>query len=566
MLRSLTIRDYALIEHLELRLEPGLNILTGETGAGKSILVGALKLILGERASTESVRSGARKAIVEGEFEAYDEGAIGPLLDGSGIERQPTLILRREVSESQGRVFINDTPATVQVLRAVAEHLVDLHGQHEHQSLLREATHGGMLDAVGGLGALVASYREVFARVRALVEERRDLSARERELARQKELWGFQVDEIDAVRPEADEEERLEAERRILENAERLHQATAALFDLLYESDGAVYDRLTIARNELAELVRIDPSFAEAAAEIRQGQIAVGEIAKHLQDYNARIEFNPERLEAVRDRLGAIDRLKRRYGGTLEAVIAYRAEIGAQHALASDFEGALRRLDARLESERAELSRAAALLSAKRHETAVRIASAIEAELAGLGMASCRFVVRFDVEEHADGWVTAPDGRRVQAFPAGMDKVAFHLSTNPGEEPRPLSRIASGGEVSRVMLALKSILAKSDRLPILVFDEIDVGVSGAVAQRVGERMKDLSAFHQIVAITHLPQVAALADAHFRVEKVVSDGRTRSAVRRLGEAERVDEVASLMSGAVVSESARASARELIESGR
>lgn len=562
MLRSLTIRDYALIEALDLALEPGLNILTGETGAGKSIVVGALKLILGERASTDAIRSGARKAVIEGLFEGYDGALIGSVLDDHSIDRQPALILRREVSDSQSRAFINDTPATIQVLKEVAEHLVDLHGQHEHQSLLRDATHGGLLDAVGGLGALVGSYREVFARVRDLVEERRGLAARERDLAREKELWAFQIDEIDAVGPEAGEEDRLEAERRILENAERLHQATAALFDLLYEADDAVYDRLTLARNDLAELARIDPGFEDSAAEIKASQIAVGEIAKQLQDYNARIEFNPERLEEIRDRLGAIDRLKRRYGGSIDAVLAYRLDIGAQHALAADFEGALSRLDQRLTVERAELSHAALRLSAKRHETAGRISTAIEHELAGLGMASSRFVVRFDVDDEADGWITTAEGRRVTAYVTGMDRVVFLLSTNPGEEPRPLARIASGGEVSRVMLALKSILAKSDRLPILVFDEIDVGVSGAVAQRVGQRLKELAGFHQIVAITHLPQVAALADAHFRVEKVVADGRTRTAVRRLTETERIEEVASLMSGAVVTDAARASARELI----
>lgn len=565
MLRTLSIRDYAIIDELEVDFEPGLNILTGETGAGKSILVGALTMILGGRASTDTLRADARKAVIEGIFEDVDTDLVTPILEAHGIDPSKHLILRREITETHSRAFINDSPATVQVLREVADSLVDLHGQHEHQSLLRPETQRVMLDSAGDLGNLLEEYRQAFDTASTLQIERRDLEAREQELAGRKELWQFQIDEIDQLSPGPGEEDRLEAERRILENSERLHVAATGLFDHLYESDGAAYDRLTRVQDELRDLVRIDSAFEGALGEIESARIAVGEIARFLQDYASRIEFNPERLEVIRERLGALDRLKRKYGGSLEAVLAHREEIGTQYDLAADFAGSILRLDTRIAEARAKLSEAALRLSTERRNTATRISSAIVQELAGLGMDGSRFEVQFTCEEDSEGWITATDGSRVRAFRHGMDRITFHLSTNPGEELRPLARVASGGEISRVMLALKTILARSDRLPILVFDEIDTGVSGAMAQRVGERLRDLAAYHQILAITHLPQVAARAEAHFRVEKNVVDGRTRTAVRRLSEQERTEEVASLMSGEQVTDATRESARELIGEG-
>ncbi|MFT5514514.1 MAG: DNA repair protein RecN (Recombination protein N) [Rhodothermales bacterium] len=562
MLRTLSIRDYALIESLEVDFERGLNVVTGETGAGKSIVVGALKMILGERASMEVVRTGARKAVVEGIFEGVDPDVLRPILEEAGLEWTPQLILRREITGSQSRAFINDSPATVQVLKEVASHLVDLHGQHEHQSLLRTETHVVMLDGYGGLAGLRGAYQQELAQVRKIVHERDALAAREADLSRQREQWEFQLADIDGVGPEEGEEERLQGEGRVLENAEGLHEATKNLFEILYESDAAVYDSLTRARNELRELARIDPSFQASAAEIESAQITVSEIAAFLQDYNARIEANPNRLESIRSRLGELERLKRRYGGSLQAVLDFRAEIAAQTELARDFTGALARMAAEVTTACAELSAAAIRLSRKRKEIAVKIEEAVVAELDGLGMAASRFEVAFHAEESPQGLVTDERGQRVTAHADGVDRVEFFISTNPGEPPRPLARVASGGEVSRIMLAMKSILAKSDRLPMLVFDEIDVGVSGSIAAAVGARMRDLGRYHQIITITHLPQVAAQGEAHYRVEKVVEDGRTRTSMRHLSQEERIAEVASLISGSEVTDAAIESARELI----
>jgi len=563
VLRRLYIRDVALIEELEVEFDSGLNIVTGETGAGKSIVVGALKLILGDRASTDVVRTGARKAIVEGEFEAGEDERIVPLLRDNGIDVLPHLILRREVTESQSRAFINDSPATVGLLKEVASELVDLHGQHDHQSLLRSDTHMGLVDGFGGLDALVRTYKERRAVVEEVVSRRETMLSKERQLKQEHELLSFQIEEIDVVAPQDGEEDALESERRILENAEKLFEATSSLFELLYNSDAAISDLLIRARNELRNLVRIDDTFERTAQEITSAQISVSEAASYLQDYNSRIEFNPERLEDIRTRLIDFDRLKRKYGGTIEAVIAHREDIGARFDLAADFDGALSRLDAEFKTASEELSDVAGRLSAKRRAVASQIEVAIVSELADLGMPGSRFSIHLDYAEDGAGWIEI-DGQRFVAGVDGVDRCTFYISTNAGVDPMPLARIASGGEVSRVMLALKSILAKSDRLPTLIFDEIDTGISGAIAQRVGDCMLALGGYHQIVAITHLPQVAAAGNSHFKVLKSVEDGHTHIHMARLSDAERREEIASLISGSEVTEGSLRSARELIES--
>ncbi|MDT0630377.1 DNA repair protein RecN [Rubrivirga litoralis] len=571
MLRSLYIRDYALIEELEVEFDSGLNIITGETGAGKSILLGAMKLLLGDRASTEAVRGGAKKAVIEGVFDNADEGRLPAVLAEHEIEPSEggLLVVRREVSGRGSRAFINDTPATLDVLREVSASTIDLHGQHEHQSLLRTETHVELLDNFGGLGGLVETYRKAYRAAAKLVTERRDLVRREAELRKQKELYGFQIEEIDAAGLKEGEADDLEAERRILENAERLYEATAELYGQISDADDALYDRAVLVRNQLQDLARIDSAFDDTLADVRSAEIALKEATQFLQDYNARIEFNPERLDEIRERLGELDYLERKYGGTVEAVLAYRAEIGQTYDLAKDFEGAIARLDGRIADAQETLSKAAYRLSQKRHETAERIEEAIGVELATLGMPHARFAVQFGFQDDDSGWVSLPAGaktHRVVAFPAGADLVEFYLSANLGEDPKPLAKVASGGEVSRIMLALKAVLAKSERLPILVFDEIDTGISGPIARRAGESMHRLGQFHQIIAITHLPQIASLGDVHFEVEKTVVDGRTRTHIRRLDEAERAEAVAQLLAGASVSPAALQSARELIEEGR
>ncbi len=568
MLRTLYVRDYALIEEQEVEFDSGLNIITGETGAGKSILIGALGMILGERASTEAIRTGAKKAVIEGTFDEADTPRLRALLEANGIEAGPSIILRREITPSQSRAFVNDSPATLPVVREVAANLIDLHGQHEHQSLLRTETHLGLLDEFGGLGGMVERYDGAYKIVAELVGEQKGLIKRERELRQQKELYEFQIEEIDAVDPQPGEDDALDGEQRVLQNAEQLYEKTAELYEMLYEGENAVHDQLVVVRNELQDLARIDRSFEEQLGEIRSAQIIAQEVATALQEYNARIEFNPERLDEIRQRITDLEMLKRKYGQSLEAVIEHRRDIGETYALAADFEGAIERLARRIDEAQARLSRAALRLSTKRHEIAERIEKGIVAELAELGMPHAQVEVRFTRTHKADGWVTLGEGAEAERFaatPTGIDHAEFYISANPGEAPKPLARVASGGEISRIMLAMKTILAKNDRMPILVFDEIDTGISGSVARQVGESMHRLAQYHQIIAITHLAQIAGLGDVHFKVEKEIDSkaGKTRTKLTRLDDDARADQVARLISGENVTEAALNSARELMQ---
>jgi DNA repair protein RecN (Recombination protein N) len=582
MLKSLTIRNYALIESVEIEFESGLNILTGETGAGKSIIIDALSLILGDRTSSDVVRKGSDKAVVEGLFGMADNTKVKALLRQSEIEIQDDLLLRREVSvKGQSRCFVNDTPVTLSVLKEMGDHLVDLHGQHEHQSLLRPETHIGLLDEFGSLDTLVDEYCESYDGLSVLCKEFRALSLKEKELREKRDLYEFQIKEIDAVDPRAGEEGDLESELRILENSEKLYDATSQLYQSLYEgesvqqssetsSGNSVYDLLLKARNQLEDLSEIDTSFEDIKNECASAAAIVGELTKFIQSYNSKIEFNPERLEQIRERLGQLTLLKKKYGGSLDAVIGHREKIGKEFAMAENFENEIRKLTESMELERKTCSAAAQRLSAKRRELVGKISKSVCSELAKLGIPNAQFDVKIDnhILEKADNktnGVYVKFGRDLyEAMPSGIDFVEFYLSTNAGEDVKPLAKVASGGEISRIMLALKTILAKADRLPLLVFDEIDVGISGRIAQAVGKSMKNLSEFHQVIAITHLPQIAGFADCHFAVEKSESKHRTSSTIRKLEEEERIREVARLLSGEEVTETSMNGARELLRS--
>ncbi len=572
MLKSLQIRNYALIEELSVPFSSGLVIITGETGAGKSIIVDALGLVLGERASSEAVRTGCDKAIVEGIFDVTGNARVTELLQANELDTSEEMIVRREVSaRGQSRCFINDSPVTLALLKQAGEMLVDLHGQHEHQSLLRVDTHCGMVDDFGGLDGMVREYRESFHMLKAVAAEVQELRDREQQLREKRDFCLFQAQEIDAVSPQAGEEERLETDLRILENSEKLHTATSELHTALYEGDRSAHDLLVIARNQLHTLSAIDPQFADAARECASAAAIVNELAKFIQGYNARVEFAPDRLEELRDRLGRIAFLKKKYGGSIEAVIAHREAIGRDLELADNFDGVLQKMQKDLDAARAECALRAERLSVKRHEVGKKIDKAIVQELAKLGIAHARFTTHVDqaaIENGRGARAVLPDdavlrGKTpVRLNARGYDDVEFYISTNAGEDEKPLTKVASGGEISRIMLALKSILARTDRLPVLIFDEIDVGVSGRIAQAVGASMKSLAGFHQVIAITHLPQIAGFADTHCVVTKKEQNGRASTSLRRLTLDEQVREVARLMSGAEVTEAGLAGARELM----
>jgi len=574
MLRSLYIKQYALIEEINVEFERGLNILTGETGAGKSILIDALGLLLGDRASAEVVRKGAEKAVVEGTFAINGSAEVINLLKGNGIEATDELIVRREIStKGQHRCFINDSPVPLTLLKSIGDILVDLHGQHDHQALLRPETHIEFLDDFGDHLRELSAYRKSYQALTILLAKKRGMAEQVKRFEEKRDLNEFQLREIDALNPRKGEEEALGAELRILENGERLHQMTAELNRLLSEgSEGepSVHDNLVLARKQIEALNGIDPAFNDAAGEAKSAEIIVEELAKFIQRYSSRIEINPQRLEELRERLGRLSLLKKKYGGSVEAILDHRAKVAAELELVTNYDKELRAVESGIEEERRECSVAAASLSARRQEAAKKISKSVVSALAELGISSARFSVEIRQIPFVPGESGDDDARpfvrlekrTVAATPKGIDDVEFYLSTNVGEDLKPLAKVASGGEVSRVMLALKSALAQSDKTPLLIFDEIDVGVSGRIGQAVGLSLKKLSSLHQIIAITHLPQIAGLAETHFAVEKKEDGSRTSTRLRKLGLEDRVREVAKLMSGEKVTEAGLKGARELM----
>jgi DNA repair protein RecN (Recombination protein N) len=573
MLHSLYVKNYALIEEIGVTFERGLNIITGETGAGKSILIDALSLLLGERASADVVRKGAEKAIVEGRFDVAGAPKIQSLLKENDIESSDEMIVRREISaKGQSRCFINDSPVPLALLKEAGDVLVDLHGQHDHQTLLRPETHIDFLDDFGGDESLLSEYRQSYKKLSDLFSKKRNLREQEHRLKEKKDLYEFQMKEIDSVNPQLGEEEALESELKLLENAEKLHELTSQLSQLLYEGESSVHDNLVLASKQIETLREIDSVFTDAAGEAKSAEIIVEELSKFIKSYNAKIEFNPEKLEQIRERLGQFSLLKKKYGGTLSSLLEHRLKIGNEFSLAENFEKELAAIESAIAEERKVCSTSAQQVTDKRREAAKKIEKSIIASLADLGITNAKFSVSIaNVPLPAggnNGNAAAADAfvkigkEYYEATSKGIDVVEFFISTNVGEDVKPLAKVASGGEISRVMLALKSALAASDKVPLLIFDEIDVGVSGRIGQAVGLSLKKLAALHQIITITHLPQIAGLADTHFAVEKIENGKRTTTRLRKLDVEERVREVAKLMSGEKVTEAGLKSARELM----
>lgn len=565
MLLTLHIKDYALIDDITVRFHTGLNIITGETGAGKSIIIDALGLLLGERASTEVVRKGASKAVVEGVFGVAGNKKIEKLLKENEIDFQDELIIRREISlKGSSRSFLNDTPAGLPLLKETGYLLVDLHGQHEHQSLLRKETHIDMLDEAGGLEQQRSIYEAEYQELRSRVKRYQELLAKEELLRQKKDLYEFQVKEIDAVSPTEGEDEKLTDELKVLENTEKLLTSVSVIYELLADGEIPAVDLLGKARTELHAIASIDKSLAPLDENLFGLSGQLQDIVSELRAYRERLELDPEKLEIVRQRLQLISLLKKKYGGSIKAVLQHRENIGAELDLATGFEEETNRLKTGIEAQRVKASEAARVLSEKRKKAAAEIEKSIVAELVNLGIANARFVVQaVYIKTGGDDYLKAGE-EKVAYTAAGIDDVEFLMSANAGEDPKPLGKVASGGEVSRIMLSLKTILAKNDRLPLLIFDEIDTGVSGRIAQKVGNALKSLSSFHQIIAITHLPQIAGLSDYHFAVEKKETDGRAQTFIRELTMQEKVVEVAKLMSGENVTEASLKGARELMGS--
>jgi DNA repair protein RecN (Recombination protein N) len=563
MLTRLYIRNYALLDEADILFSPGLNILTGETGAGKSILIGALGTILGDRADTLMVRSGETKAVVEAQFVVRNRTALIELLRAQDLDIDDDgLILRREIQESgRSRAFVNDSPAPLSVLEEIGDLLVDLHGQHEHQSLLRSREQMNYLDDFGGHGALLDRVHGLHARLLDLLKQRADLERRQQDLLARRDLYLFQADEIRRSNPLEGEEEELLKEEKILKNSARLSDTTAELYSSLYEQEGSVFEHLASAVQGFEELARIDSDFAKLEQDCQTAQVLVEEVSRALRGYADKLEFDPERLEGIRQRLATFSGLKKKYGPTMSEVLAHKARI--EQELAS-FEGLDKELDSLKEGIleiRREFSKSCQELSEARHAAASRLREELPPLLEAMGIAGVQFDVELRHHSESDG-LAEIDGRRYRASHLGIDEVEFLISTNPGMPLRPLAKIASGGEISRVMLALKSLVAAGDHIPVLIFDEIDIGISGRIAQSVGRQLRRLSKSHQVLCITHLPQIASMGNHHYLVEKVQARGSNRTEVRQLGGDERAMAIARLLGGEKISEVHLRSARQLL----
>ncbi|MCW8811893.1 MAG: DNA repair protein RecN [Chlorobium sp.] len=563
MLKSFEVKDYALIEHISVELGSGLNIITGETGAGKSILIDAMSLLLGERASTEVVRKGAQKSFVEGIFNVKGNKKVKSLIEESNVEFSDELIIRREISlKGSNRCFINDTPVNLNLVKDVGNLLVDLHGQHEHQSLLRTETHIDYLDEFGNYQELLQQYKSLYPELLTKEYELKELKEKESIIKEKKDFYSFQIKEIDNISPREDEEDKIIEELKILENSEKLAELTSQIYSLLYESDNSVQDALSKVRNHLQKLSEIDKTFSDAFSESDSALAQVEDISNLVRSYNSKLNLNSEEVEEKRERLGAINLLKKKYGGSVKSILEYRKKIGEEFELAENFAGKIKDLSEHIFELRKRAGNLAKKISNHRTQTAKVVKKGIESTLKELGIPEPDFQteIKNNLAEKDKG--INIDGKFYNATSKGIDEVEFFISTNPGEDLKPLAKVASGGEVSRIMLALKSTLAKNDKLPLLIFDEIDVGVSGRIAQKVGNALKNLASFHQVISITHLPQIASLADHHYSIEKIAQNERVISSIKKLPESERITEIAKLLSGEKITEASLKSARELI----
>jgi DNA repair protein RecN (Recombination protein N) len=561
VLSELRLENYAVIDNLAVEFAAGLNLLTGETGAGKSILIDALALLLGEKASIDVIRANSERAVINAVFEVDERTgkSITRILEANGIdpnEEDESIILRREIAAGgKGRVFINNQPATVAVLRQLAPYLATIHAQNESILSFDAAARLDLLDAFAG--TQLDAVGEAFASWKAIARRIEELEHGEQDRLRLLDLWTFQRKEIEDAKLHPGEDERLETEKRVLANAEKIYSAAMNAFDLLYEGGTSTSSSLRTAQKHIEELSRYEPKFQEALAAIETARISVEDVGATLRDYAGGIQASPEHLAEVEDRLAALDRLKRKYGPSLEDVIHHGDEVSRKLSEMENKDEILAQLRRELAHAADEYLKSARGISKKRYEAARKLEKLVEAEINDLAMKS-NFHIEVSGTDEEGNWT-----------PSGFDHVVYLISTNPGEPLRQLEHIASGGELSRVMLALKASVEagqgkkKTGAQRTLVFDEIDTGIGGRAAEAVGKKLKALSRSNQVLCVTHLPQIATFADHHYLIEKKSSAERTRTSVRLITGEERTEEVARMLSGAKLTETSRKHAEQMLK---
>jgi len=531
MLKELRIKNFAIIDDLKVRFEERLNVLTGETGAGKSIIVDALSLALGSRAQSDLIRTGEKEAVVQAYFE---KGADEKFLD-LGIDVSDGLIFRRSISSAgKNRAYINDMMVNLQTLAELGKSLVDIHGQHEHQSLMSVEKHGILLDSYGRLYTDREKVKSIYEEVQTLKREKAELTRKVKDRAHRVDLLKFQINEIDTASLKPGEKEALIEERRILTNLSKLKELTETAYSLLYETEGSCIERLSSIIAKVREMSLIDESVTEILTLLESAIPLVDDAAISLRGFKDRYDLDPKRLSEVEDRLELIKRLEKKYGEGIETILEYCGEAEKELKGLEFIDERLESLEDELKFKEEILLKAALSLSEKRKEVGKRVEELIRKELEELAFSKAEF--KIDIRQEA---ITSN----------GLDRIEFMFSANPGEPPKPLTKIASGGELSRVMLALKSILADVDNIPILIFDEVDAGIGGRTAERVAKKLKAISNKHQVLCTTHLPQIASLGDFHLKVGKRQKEGRVCVEVKELSGKERLDEIARMLSGKI-----------------
>ena len=564
MLKELSIRNFAIIDDLQIGFSRGLTILSGETGAGKSIILNAVNLLLGSRASADLVRSGAESAELEALFEIAGSSRVAAIMNAHGYEASEGLLIRRIISRHDAnRVYINGRIATIQLLNALTENLASISGQHAHQLLLKEEQHLFILDQFSGLMPLREALSACYNRMIPQLEELKKLKAIKERQAEQIELLEFQKNEITSANPAPDEDRDLEQERMRLKNAEELYQTVYNSIESLYGAPGSAMENMVAVIKDMEKVGRIDRQLNSKAKRLQDTAYQIEDLIEELRGYLNNIQMDEKQLDAVEERLDCLNKLKRKYGGSLDAVFEKRVAIEQELSGIEHIGEKIKDAESRVEQLFTELKGLALDLSRNRQKAAGRFAESVTDQLATLKMSKTDFDVEVQAapaDKNTDPYLTV-ENRAISEI--GIDRATFLIAPNVGEDLKPLASIASGGELSRVVLALKALLAKTESVETVVFDEVDAGIGGGVAEVVGKKLADLAKHHQVICITHLPQIAKFGDQHFRISKKVSAGRTRTTIHLLNTEDRYQEIARMLGGEKITQTTLAHAREMLD---
>jgi DNA repair protein RecN (Recombination protein N) len=557
MLNDLSIKNFAIIDELHVSFDKGLNIISGETGAGKSIIIGAVNLLLGDRAASEMIRTQADAATVEALFDIALNKTLKEKIQKMGFEAGNELVIRRVISRTgKNKALINGQMATLANLAAVCESLINICGQHEHQIILNAESHIDILDDFGDCQPLRTIYEESYNQYQQIKIQREKLENLRRSGEEKTELIKFQLKEIEDVAPQIDEDNTLGEEKKVLVNVQKLVDAASRAYDLLYGEAGSVIEKLKDAQGEIKEIKKIDPTLKLLETDVENSFFALQEAALSLRDYSNNLFFDPARLDAIEERLETINRLKRKHGGSLQSVLLRKQEMEKELLLVSNIEDELNKLAQEELVVSALMRERAQELSQLRAQAATKLKGAVDKEIHALNMPHASFEIHF--QRSAAGANPEMFGSR------GGDELEFYLTANIGEEPKALNKIASGGELSRIVLALKNVLSHSGSVGTIVFDEVDSGIGGATAEIVGRKLKEVSVSHQVICITHLPQIACYGDSHLHVAKKVAGGRTTTIVDKLDDEQKIEEISRMLGGVDLTAMTRDHAREMLES--